>query len=117
MEKQQDILFSIVSENRNSMRNQSYPPQAMQMQQMNYQIDPFLRLSSENKVGSLNSSAFKPSKVSPNSDQTGTSIITPTPTHVQSNLHGLALGSQMHNGMNHVQLLTEICASLMGKQM
>lgn len=117
MEKQQEILFSIVSENRNNMRHQSYPPQAMPMQQMNYQIDPFLRLSSENKVGSLSSSAFKPSKTSANSDQTSTPIVTPTPTHVQNNLHGLALGNQMNNGFSHAQLLSEICASLMGKQM
>jgi hypothetical protein len=118
MEKQQDILFSIVTENKKNVRHQSYPPQTVQVQQqMGYQIDPFLRMSSENKVGSLISSAFKPSNASPKLEQPVTSIITPTPIHAQSNSAGSILSNQMNTGVNQAQLLSELCASLMSRQM
>jgi hypothetical protein len=117
MEKQQDILFSIVTENKKNVRHQSYPPQTIQVQQqMSYQIDPFLRMSSENKVGSLISSAFKPSNASPKLEQPATSIITPTPIHAQSNSAGSILSNQMNTGVNQAQLLSELCASLMSRQ-
>jgi hypothetical protein len=118
MEKQQDILFSIVTENKKNVRHQSYPPpQTIKVQQqMSYQIDPFLRNSSESKVGSLISSAFKPSNASPKLEQPVTSIITPTPIHAQSNSAGSILSNQMNSGANQAQLLSELCASLMSRQ-
>lgn len=117
MEKQQEILFSIVSESRNNAHRNSYPPQSIPMQQMSYQIDPFLRMSSESKLGSVSSSAFKQANGSPKVQNEQRQLITPTPHQAPISPTHLSLSKGLQGSGNQHQLLSEICATLMGKQM
>lgn len=109
MEKQQEILFSIVSESRNSVHHQNFQPQMVQAQPMNYQIDQFMRVSSEPKIGrGITSSAFKPSKCLPNINKANDPPVTPTPQQPQINPVGLNFGPQIGSGLSQTQLLSEI---------
>mmetsp|Transcript_20782 Transcript_20782/g.18409 ORF Transcript_20782/g.18409 Transcript_20782/m.18409 type:complete len:219 (+) Transcript_20782:27-683(+) len=115
MEKQQEILFSIVSESRNSAQRQAYQPPIIQTQPINYQMDQYMRLSSEQKIGGITTSAFKPSTCSSSMDDPKM-LVTPTPQLAQMSSVGLNMGAQVGNGISQTQLLSDICATLMGKQ-
>ena len=116
MEKQQEILFSIVSEFRNPPQQQSYQPPLLQAQPVNYQAEQYVRINADSKVGGVLASAFKPSKSSPRANESK-EIVTPTPQVNQMSSVGLNMRGQMGNGISQTQLLSDICATLMGKQM
>ena len=118
MEKQQEILFTVVSgKNQNDNQRQSYPPRNMPVNTPNYHIDPFTRHCAEQKVEKHVSSAFKPSKaVGINSHLTRVQV---SPTAQQSqNMPGVFSGGLAgNNGLSQVQLLSDLCSSILGKQM
>lgn len=134
MEKQQEILFSIVSESRNNASRNNFQPAVVQAQPvknthpfaflganvshlMGAQMDQFARTGSEQKVGAVNSSAFKPSKCSSPSDEVNNGLASPTPQLAQMSSVGLGLDQNIGSGISQTQLLSGICATLMGKQM
>ena len=132
MEKQQEILFSIVSESRNSAPRQNFQPAVIPTQTvktphhlsylnpnvnppMGNQMDQYMR-PAEQKVGVVNASAFKPSKCS-GPEEMNKGLVSPTPQLAQMSTVGLGLDQPMGSGLNQTQLLSDICATLMGKQM
>jgi hypothetical protein len=118
MEKQQEILFSVVSgKSQNDAHRQSYPSRNMPVNVPNYHIDPFMRQSSEQKVEKHISSAFKPSKaIGVNSHLTRVQV-SPT-AHQSQNMPGaFSSGMSGNNALSQVQLLSELCSSILGKQM
>jgi hypothetical protein len=117
MEKQQEILFRIVSENKTQAGRQSYPPRTMGMGSMNFQIDPFLALSAEQPTEASNSSAFKPSKIVKVPTQGPKLHISPTAHQSQNNPEGFSTGFMGGNALSQVRLITEICSNLLSKQM
>jgi len=116
MEKQQEILFSIVSESRNSANRQAYQPQVIPAQPLNYQVDQYVRLNPDTKVGGVVTSAFKPSKCSSSVDESK-NLVSPTPQLTQMSSVGLNMGGQIGGEISQTQLLSNLCATLMGKQM
>lgn len=117
MEKQQEILFSIVSESKNNLQRHSYPPQNVPVNSMSYHIDPFMRMSSEQKPSSLVQSAFKPSKPGSSPTEIQRGLVTPMPHQAQNTLNRFGVGRQGNNNLSQVQLLSEICNTLLSKQM
>lgn len=134
MEKQQEILFSIVSESRNNASRQAFQPAVVQPQtvksnlplaflnagvntQVSSQVEQFIRTTSEQKVGAVNPSAFKPSGNASPVDDINKGLVSPTPQLAQMSSVGLGLDQPIGNGINQTQLLSDICATLMGKQM
>lgn len=117
MEKQQEILFSIVSESKNNAQRQSYPPMNTPSNSLLYHIDPFLRMSAEQKVNPNNASAFKPSKPSLSPPQHSGAQVTPIAHQAQNGSNRLPIGGHGSNSLSHVQLLSEICSSILNKQL
>ena len=116
MEKQQEILFRIVSENKAQAGRQAFPPRNMGMGSMNFQIDPFQALSSEQQTEASNSSAFKPSKIAKVPVQGSKLHISPTAPQSQTVSEGFSAGFMGGNALSQVRLITEICSNLLGKQ-
>ncbi|CAI2377111.1 unnamed protein product [Moneuplotes crassus] len=134
MEKQQKILFGIVRQSRTSIPPQSFhstvaPIQTVKTEaslpflqsnvspMVNNQMEIFIKNESEQKVGVVSNSAFKPSKCSSPSVQMNKSLATPTPQLAQLSSIGLGVDHKIESGMSQTKLLSDICATLMGKQM
>lgn len=115
MEKQQEILFSIVSESRQNQQRQAYQPRMVPVTQMGYQIDPFLRMAQDRAQVDFSASAFKPSKTSSASDTQATRVITPVAHQPQSATARLSVNSQGSSTASHNQLLTDICSTIISK--
>lgn len=134
MEKQQEILFGIVRESRSSIPPQNFQPAVAPTQTVksgptlpflgsnvsplvNSQVDQFFRNGSDQKVGFVSNSAFKPSKCSSSIDEVNKGLGTPTPQLAQLSSTGLGIDPTIGSGASQTKLLSDICATLMGKQM
>ena len=117
MEKQQEILFSIVSESRNNAQRNSYSNQTMHTNPVLSQIDPYLRMGVDQKLGNSNPSAFRPSRPTSTSNQEVKVQVTPMSNQSQNPSKGFQGAGQTDNNMSHAQLLSEICSSIINKQM
>lgn len=117
MEKQQEILLSVVSESRNNAHRNSYQQHNMPISSILSQFDPNLRIGVEQNSNNANLSAFKPSRPSPTAEQEGRGPVTPMTHQSHSATKGFQGLSQGGSNMSQVQLLSEICSSIMNKQM
>lgn len=134
MEKQQEILFGIVRQSRTSIQPQNFhstvaPIQTVKAESslpflqsngtplVNNPMEKFIKNESEQKVGAVSNSAFKPSKCSSPSVQMNKSLVTPTSQLAQLSSIGLGVDHKIESGISQTKLLSDICATLMGKQM
>lgn len=113
MEKQQEILFNIVSESRNNSHRNSYPPAGSLP--LGSQMDPLLKLTIEQKLG--NPSAFRPSKPPTTLSQNPASQVSPAAVQPQNTLNGLQMGSLADNNMSLAQILSELYSGNLAKHL
>ena len=109
MEKQQEILFSIVSEN-NRNRSVSHPPyqQQIPLNSIVSQIEPVIKLNMEGRLGSPKNSAFKPSSNAPEAAATASSITTSLVNQVSGVSAPAALANENLNSLSQLQLCQKL---------
>jgi hypothetical protein len=111
MEKQQEILFSIVSEN-NRNRSLSHPPyqqhQQMPMSSIISQIEPVIKVNMDGRLGSPSNSAFKPSSF--HQEATATTAVATPPLVNKTNGVGAQMGlaNENLNSMSQMQLCQKL---------
>ena len=114
MERQQEILFRIVSEAKGSYQHNSYPMTSLSSMQVG-QMDPLLKLTVEQKLGNPNPSAFALSKPSLLNIQRSGHQATPISNHAQNVSNGTEMSGQTDSAVSLSQLLSEIYSSNIGK--
>ena len=109
MEKQQEILFSIVSEN-NRNRSLSHPPyqQQVPLNSIVSQIEPVIKLNMDGRLGSPKNSAFKPSANAPEAVATASTVATPLVNQVSGVSAPATLANENLNSLSQLQLCQKL---------
>ena len=118
MEKQQEILFSIVSESKN--KQTAYSPfsfQGLVSNVLTNQIDPITKVNEEQKPHSPTASAFKPSRSSQSGMQPSVIQVTPVSNKPSNPSIGLLGNGVPVNNLSHIQLLSELCSNIINKHL
>ena len=110
MEKQQEILFSIVSES-NRSRSMSHPPYQQPSIPINSivnQIEPLINIKSDEKACSPKQSAFKPSVIIQEGKPVATNSVTNLVNPKASLTAPALLANENLNAMNPIQLCQKL---------
>jgi hypothetical protein len=116
MEKQQEILFRIVSETKGNHYPNLYSLSSITTLTSG-QADPLLKLTVEQKFGSSNMSAFTSSRASNNGVQKPIAQMVQTHNQYQTPSKGLSLDMLPENALTLAQVLSEIYKNTVNKQL
>ena len=114
MERQQEILFRIVSEAKGTFQNNQYSmtsPPPLPVGQM----DPLLKLTVEQMLGNHNPSAFAPSRLFPVNNQRSGLLVTPVANQAQNVPRASETNGQADSTLSLAQILSEIYSCNIGK--
>jgi hypothetical protein len=116
MEKQQEILFRIVSETKGNYHQGLFSLSSIATLSSSH-TDPLLKLTVEQKFGSSSMSAFTPSKPPSIGLQRPAAHMTHGQSHFQTAAKGLAVDMSAENAFTLAQVLSEIYKSSTNKQL
>lgn len=116
MEKQQEILFRIVSETKGNYQQGLYSLSSIATLSSG-QTDPLLKLTVEQKFGSSNMSAFTPSRTSSIGVQRPIAQMLQAQNQIQNSSKGISIDMHPENTLTLAQVLSEIYKNNVGKQL